>query len=86
MADFDINAALKAYLDDPQSILTPEADGSLVDCEGDADAFSPGLINGVLNGIVDAVGENPDAILQSANFDSLQFLLKLDFLHTTIPR
>lgn len=76
MAEFDVNTALKNYLDDPQSILTPEADGSLIDCEGDADAFSPGLINGVLNPIVDAVGENPEAITQSSNLDSLQFLLK----------
>ena len=32
MAEFDVNAALKSYLDDPQSILTPEADSALVDC------------------------------------------------------
>ena len=76
MADFDINAALKAYLDDPQSILTPEADGALVDCESDPEAFTPGLINSVLNPIVDAVGESPEAITQASNLDSLQFLLK----------
>ncbi|KAK3672227.1 condensin complex non-SMC subunit Cnd1 [Recurvomyces mirabilis] len=76
MSDFDINTALKAYLDDPQSLLTPEADACLLDCENDADAFSPGLINSVLNPIADAIGENPEAVLQAANLDSLQFLLK----------
>lgn len=76
MADFDVNAALKNYLDDPAAVPTPEADGALIDCEGDADAFTPGLVNSVLNGIVDAVGESPDAITQASNLDSLQFLLK----------
>lgn len=76
MADFDINAALKAYLDDPQSILSTEADSTLTDCENDPDAYSPGLINGVLNDIIAAVGENPEAILQQSNLDSVQYLLK----------
>jgi condensin complex subunit 1 len=76
MADFDINAALKAYLDDSQSILTPEADSALADCENDSDAFSPGLINSVLNPMADAIGENPEAVHQASILDSLQFLLK----------
>ena len=74
--EFDISTALQTYLDDPQSILTPEADSNLVDCEGDPDAFTPGLINSVLNNIVDAIGENPEAITQASNLDSLLFLLK----------
>ncbi|KAF2857530.1 chromosome condensation complex Condensin, subunit D2 [Piedraia hortae CBS 480.64] len=76
MAQFDINAALKAYLDDPQSILTPEADAALNECENDPDAYTPGLINSVLNPISDAIGENPDALLQQQHLDNLQFLLK----------
>lgn len=76
MADFDINAALKAYLDDPQTILTTEADSTLTDCENDPDAYSPGLINSVLNEIIGAVGEAPEAILRQSNLDSIQFLLK----------
>ena len=76
MAEFDINSSLKAYLDDPQSILTPDADAALLDCENDPDAFSPGLINSVLNPIADAIGENPEAITQAGHLDSLQFLLK----------
>lgn len=74
--DFDITIALQTYLDDPHSILTPEADSTLVDCEGDPEAFTPGLINSVLNPIVDAIGENPEAITQSSNLDCLLFLLK----------
>ena len=74
--DFDVNAALKAYLDDPQSIPTPEADQALLECENDADAFTPGLINSVLNPIAQAIGENPEAVLQANILDSLQFLLK----------
>lgn len=76
MADFDINAALKAYLDDPQSILTTEADSTLTDCENDAEAYSAGLINSVLNEIIAAVGESPEAILRQTNLDSVQYLLK----------
>jgi condensin complex subunit 1 len=77
---FDINDALKHYMSDPASISTPEADSTLVDCETDPEALSNiSLINAVLNPIVDAVAENPDAITRSAYFDSLQFLLKCVF-------
>lgn len=76
MSDFNISDALTAYLDDPHAIPTPEADQTLVDCENDPEAFSPGLVNSVLNGIIEAIGENPEAILQASHFDSLQFLLK----------
>ena len=74
--DFEINDALKCYLSDPTTIPTPEADGALVDCENDPDSFTNSLVNGVLNPIVDAVTENPEALQRSSIFDSLQFLLK----------
>ena len=74
--DFDINEALKNYLSDPASIATPEADGSLVECESDPESLTSSLINGVLNPIVDSLAENPDALMRSSAFDSLQFLLK----------
>ena len=74
--DFDINDALKNYLSDPASIATPEADGSLVECENEPESLTNGLINGVLNPIVDSIAENPDALTRSSTFDSLQFLLK----------
>lgn len=76
MAEFDINSALQTYLDDPQSTLTPDADPALVDCENDPDAFTPGLINSVINPVSDAIGENPEAITQASNLDNLIFLLK----------
>ena len=75
-ADFDVNEALKAYLSDPTSIHTPEADSALLDCELDPESLSVGVINEALNPIVDAVAENPEAISNSSSLDSLQFLLK----------
>ncbi|KAL8779900.1 MAG: hypothetical protein Q9213_006722 [Squamulea squamosa] len=75
-ADFDINNALKHYLSDPATVPVPEADGALVDCENDPDSLTSGVINGVLNPIVDAIAENPDGLARSSSFDSLQFLLK----------
>lgn len=74
--DFDVNDALKHYLNDPATIATPEADGALQDCEHDPESLTNGLVNGVLNTIVDAIANNPDALVQSSTFDSLQFLLK----------
>ena len=74
--DFDINDALKVYLSDPATIATPEADTSLQDCENDPESLTPQLINTVLNPIVEAIAENPEALTRSAIFDSLQFLLK----------
>ncbi len=74
--DFDINDALKYYLSDPATIATPEADGALLDCENDPESLTSGLVNTVLNPIVDSIANNPDALIQSSSFDSLQFLLK----------
>lgn len=74
--NFDINDALKHYLSDPATISTPEADAALIDCENDPESLSNGLINSVLNPIVDSIAENPEALTRSSTFDSLQFLLK----------
>ncbi|KAK5993079.1 Condensin complex subunit 1 [Cladobotryum mycophilum] len=73
---FDINDALKHYMSDPATIPTPEADSVLVDCDNDPELLTLQVINPVLNSIVDAVTDNPDAILRSNHMDSLQFLLK----------
>ena len=72
----DINNSLKYYLSDPASVPTPEAHSSLVDCENDPDALTASLVNSILNPIVDAVAENPEALIRSSTCDSLQFLLK----------
>jgi condensin complex subunit 1 len=74
--NFDINDALKHYMSDPATIPTPEADGALFDCENDPESLTNSVINPVLNPIVDAVAENPEFITRSANFDSIQFMLK----------
>ncbi|OAR05996.1 hypothetical protein LLEC1_04090, partial [Akanthomyces lecanii] len=74
--NFDINDALKHYMSDPTAVPTPEADGSLFDCENDPEALTVQVINPVLNPIVDAIADNPDAIMRATNVDSLQFLLK----------
>ncbi|KAL7945026.1 condensin complex component cnd1 [Trichoderma barbatum] len=73
---FDINDALKRYMSDPATIPTPEADSALFDCENDPEALTNQVIDPVLNPIIDAVADNPDAILRAVNMDSLQFLLK----------
>ncbi|KPM37258.1 Condensin complex subunit 1 [Neonectria ditissima] len=75
--NFDINDALKHYMSDPAGIPTPEADSALFDCENDPEALTAPFVNSVLNPIVDAVADNPDAIMRASNMDSLQFLLKL---------
>ncbi|KAF4976484.1 hypothetical protein FZEAL_6850 [Fusarium zealandicum] len=85
---FDLNDALKHYMSDPASIATPEADSALFDCENDPEALTnPAVVNSVLNPIVDAVADNPDAIMRASNMDSLQFLLKLApiSLHSSSP-
>ena len=74
--DFDINESLKSYLSDPATIATPEADSQLVDCENDPESLTLPLISEALVPIVDAIAANPDALMQSAHFDTLQFLLK----------
>lgn len=74
--DFNINNSLKYYLSDPITVPTPEAHSALLDCENDPDSLTTQLINSVLNPIVDSVAENPESILRSADFDSLQLLLK----------
>jgi condensin complex subunit 1 len=78
VTDFNINDALRLYLSDPATILTPEAEGALQDCENDPESLSPAVINSVLNPIVEAIAENPEALGRSAIFDSLQFLLKCE--------
>lgn len=74
--NFDINEALKNYMSDPATIPTPEADSALFECENEPEALTNAVIDSVLNPIVDAVADNPEAITRAAHVDSLQFLLK----------
>lgn len=82
---FDINNALKHYMSDPSSIATPEADSALLDCETDPESLTADLVNSVLDPIVDVVAANPDNLLRSHVFDSLQFLLKCAPIHSLHP-
>ncbi|KAL2862916.1 condensin subunit YCS4 [Aspergillus lucknowensis] len=73
---FDINDSLKYYLSDPTSVPTSEADPELLDFESEPEQLSSAVVDNVLNPIVDAVAENPEALARASFFDSLQFLLK----------
>lgn len=84
--EFDINDALKHYLNDPLSIVTPEADSELVECENESDSLTVPVINGVLNPIVDDVANNPESLTRASSFDSLQFLLKCAPTSLTVHR
>lgn len=74
--DFNINEALKSYLNDPKSIPTPDASPELGDVEGDGDNITSEVLLEVLEPIRDSIHENPDALARSATFDTLQCLLK----------
>ncbi|KAJ5930739.1 hypothetical protein N7466_006232 [Penicillium verhagenii] len=82
---FEINESLKYYLSDPSSLPTPDADPELLDAESDPDQLSPALIDNVLNPIVDAVAENPEALMRPSIFDSLQYLLKCAPVPSQLP-
>lgn len=73
---FDLNEGLRCYLEDPASISTPEAVAALQECENDPESCSGGLVNSVLNPIVDSIADNPENLFRSSVFDSLQLLLK----------
>ncbi|KAK7184717.1 condensin complex subunit 1 [Paraphaeosphaeria sporulosa] len=77
-ADFDVNEAIKNYDNDPLEIATPDASRELQDFEHEPERLGEELplLNAELNPIVDAIAGSPEAILRSANFDTLQFLLK----------
>lgn len=74
--EFDINEALKLYLSDPASIPTSEANAQLADCENEPDNLTPALVESALDPVIDVVSENPENILRSEAFDTIQFLLK----------
>lgn len=72
---FDLNTALRYYLDDPASVPCTDADPELLDCES-PELLTYAQINQILDPIIDAIAENPDAIARCAVLDTLQFLLK----------
>ncbi|EXJ73298.1 condensin complex subunit 1 [Cladophialophora psammophila CBS 110553] len=74
--EFDINESLKLYLSDVTTITTPEANPELIDGENDPDSLTPGLVDSVLDSVIDLITENPEGLFRSSTFDTLQFLLK----------
>lgn len=74
--EFDLKQALKYYLDGPTTVPCPDADPELLEAAGEPESLSNAQINHVLEGIIDSVAANPDAIAKSGNLDSLQCLLK----------
>lgn len=73
---FDLNESLKYYLNEPTSVPCDNADPELVDCEGDGEALTKEQINRILDPIIDAIAENPEAISKGYAFDSIQCMLK----------
>ncbi|KAF8440590.1 condensin complex component cnd1 [Terfezia claveryi] len=74
---FDLNESLKYYLNEPTSVPCDNADPELVECEGDGEALTKEQINRILDPIIDAIAENPEAISKGYAFDSIQCMLKL---------
>lgn len=74
--EFDINEALKLYLSDSATIPTPDASPELQDCENDPESLTASLVSNVLDPVVDLIAENPEGLMRSSAFDTLQFLLK----------
>jgi condensin complex subunit 1 len=73
---FDLNASLKHYLDNPSSVPCLDADQELLDCDGSPESLTNAQINQVLDPIIDAIAENPEAITRCSVLDSMQWLLK----------
>lgn len=77
--EFDLKTSLKYYLDNPTTISCPDADQELLDAEAEPESLTNAQINRILEGIIDSVAANPDAISRSSNLDSLQCLLKYGY-------
>lgn len=75
-AAFNLNESLKFYLDNPASVPAPDADGELLDCDGNPESLTNVQINRILDPIIDAIAVSPDAIGRVSILDSLQCLLK----------
>lgn len=74
--EFSLNESLKYYLSDPSTVPTPDADPDLLDLEHDPESITAATVDAVVNPIVDGIAENPEALMRSSFFDSLQLLLK----------
>jgi len=73
---FDLNTSLKHYLDSPSSVPCLDAAQELLDCDESPESLTNAQINQVLDPIIDAIAENPEAIARCSVLDSMQWLLK----------
>ena len=76
---FDLNASLRVYLNDPQTIPCNEADFG--DDDDENEELSAAQINRVLDPIVDSVAVNPGAITKATAHDNVQYLLKYGLIY-----
>lgn len=83
--EFSLNESLKYYLSDPSSVPTPDADPDLLDLEHDPESITTAAVDAVVNPIVDGIAENPEALMRTSFFDSLQLLLKYAFPWSLFP-
>ena len=74
--NFDLNAYLRYYHDDPNSVPCHDADQELLEAEENPGDLGLAQINQVLDPIIDSLATNPDAITRSSALDNLLCLLK----------
>lgn len=73
---FSLHESLKHYLSDPLTVPCESADQELIECDTNAHDLSKEQINRILDPIIDAIAENPEAITKAYAFDSIQCMLK----------
>lgn len=83
--NFDLNAYLKHYHDDPNSVPCHDADQEFLEAEENPENLGLAQINQVLDPIIDSLAANPDAITRSSALDNLQCLLKYSSISVFLP-
>ena len=71
MAEFDINEALKLYLNDPTTIPTPEASADVADIDNDPESITPAALSSILNPISSAIFHHQRKLLVAARHINL---------------
>lgn len=72
---FDLNEYLKQYLNDPSSVPCDNADPEILGSET-LESFTKDQVDRIIDPIVDAIAESPEAISRAYAFDSIQCFLK----------
>lgn len=74
--DFNLNDYLKLYLDNSNTVPCETAHPTLLECDGDAESLSIPEIDAILDPIIDAIANSPEAITQTAIFETMICFLK----------